>query len=261
MTSTPTPLTESGASALFQYLLKEPNRPELALRILKKHRATDKPVSIVVVNTILDVLGHFNALPTALDHYGRLKRLVPEGPTTSTFNALLRGCYKSAAKDTAMFLAAEMRELKVKPDSLTYDRLILVCCKGKFEVDIDDGYKYWEEMRARGWWPRFGTVFQLVQGLTRERNRRVWTVLQENARRGEDSLVMRKWVNENWPRSGRELDTGDVVGDGEESDDEMNDDKEVLKNEEGKQKNSDRARGRGGKATSEEEFKQWNPLM
>lgn len=56
---------------------------------------------------------------------------------------------------------------KVLPDALTYDRMILVCLRS--DPDYKDAMRYYAEMRAKGFEPRFGTLTTLVRVLTRRR--------------------------------------------------------------------------------------------
>lgn len=267
MASTPTPPTEGGVSALYQYLLQKPDLPTRALNDLREIRQEGKPVPIAAINAILNALGQFNALDEALDTYDNLHTLVPSGPTTATFNALFRACKAAKDKDRAMFLASEMRARNIAPDWLTYDRLILVCTEAKNAQDVHDAYKYWTEMCTKGWYPRQGTVVALVKALVATRDMAVWRVLQENAKKGLDSMALRRWVNENWPRE-----RGDAGGPGEEVLEQEVEGKEegaaeVQAGDEGTvegdalvKRKASSLRGRGGKWTSKEELDEWNRI-
>jgi pentatricopeptide repeat protein len=260
MTSTPTPPTENGLSLLYRYLLRDPSYPEQAVQTLQDHRKAEKPVSIEVVNAILNAYGEFNDLDEALKIYDTLHRLVPSGPTTATYNALLRGCNRAGAKDKAMSLVAEMRAKKISPNALTYDRLILVCAKDNPHEDVLDAYRYCKEMRSRGLWPRPGTVLALVKALTKYGDPNLWKVLQMNAQMGIDSIALRRWVDEHWPRSEGQIDAGpeeDKVT-RDEGSGAMN----VPRNRPGESRSRrlDARRGRGGKQTSKEEMAEWDDV-
>lgn len=71
-----------------------------------------------------------------------------------------------------MFLASEMVSLKVVPDALTYDRLILVCIK--CDEDLDDAWQYLAEMRGHGYMMRAGTAIYLARRACELRDRRLW---------------------------------------------------------------------------------------
>lgn len=68
-------------------------------------------------------------------------------------------------KQTAMFLASEMLFLKIPPNSLTYDRLLLCCL---YQRDCRDAFRYYVEMREMGFWPRMGTWEAMVRRLVVE---------------------------------------------------------------------------------------------
>jgi pentatricopeptide repeat protein len=76
-----------------------------------------------------------------------------------TFNILLSG-WKSA--EDAEAFAAEMRELGVEPDLVTYNSLIDCYCKNK---DLEKAYKLLDEMREKDISPDVITYTSLVGGL------------------------------------------------------------------------------------------------
>jgi hypothetical protein len=102
-----------------------------------------------------------------------------------------------------------MVSLRILPDALTYDRMMLVCLKTPSTAnqgtvttkpDYEDGVKYYQEMRAKGFQPRFESALVLVRTLTRWGDGRVDGVLDElegmdlPIRMGE----LRKWVGVNF---------------------------------------------------------------
>jgi pentatricopeptide repeat protein len=97
----------------------------------------------------------------------------------------------------ALMLAAEMVSLRIQPDAMTYDRMMLVCLMDK---DYEDGVRYYKEMRAKTLEPRFGSALVLVRTLTKWGDGRVDEVLEDlqgmdlPLRMGE----LRRWVKENF---------------------------------------------------------------
>jgi pentatricopeptide repeat protein len=105
-----------------------------------------------------------------------------------------------------MFLAAEMAELSVKADRLTYDRLILSCLKAD---DYEDAFRYLEEMilvgqgqetedGKKGWWMRAGTARELVRRCVVSKDERAWDLLDEMTERGMANHTLRGWANTKW---------------------------------------------------------------
>lgn len=80
-----------------------------------------------------------------------------------------------------MFLASEMISLNLKPDRVTYDRLILVC----ESEDLDDAVAYFEEMRAANMRPRRGTYERLIDRLLEKGDERCVAVLRDYKESGE----------------------------------------------------------------------------
>ena len=166
--------TDATVRPLYLYLRQSPELPARALHTLQQLKKADKVIPTVAINAIIEAAISTNDLNFAIDTYKILHTLSSTGPTTSTFNALFRGCAKAGRKDTAMFLAAEMLALKVPPDALTYDRLILVCIEGMTDEDNDDAFKYFEEMKGMSWWPRRGTLVAMAKRFCEWGDERVW---------------------------------------------------------------------------------------
>ena len=98
--------------------------------------------------------------------------------------------------------------MKIEPDALTYDRLMLVCLDSKGLSDLGDAWKYLEEMKGRGWWPRRGTIASLVKRSVEESESRVWKFLEECEERGVDVKGVRRWADERraWMVERKEVD-------------------------------------------------------
>ncbi|SLM33839.1 Pentatricopeptide repeat [Lasallia pustulata] len=205
MYSSGVPPTESSTRALFIYLRQKPFWPTKAFQILKELKDSKWDIPTPAVNCIIEACVHQNDLAQAIEHYKNLHTLCSAGPTTATFNVLLRGCSQTARKDLAMFLASEMLALNVPPDALTYDRLILVCLDADASYDTcntDTGYKdalrYLAEMKGMGWFPRRGTVVALVKTCCEVGDDMTWELLGEMERRGMDVPGLEAWLEKNW---------------------------------------------------------------
>lgn len=206
MTSAGVHPSESSTRPIYIYLQGSPSLPNTALSILRDLRDSGRPIPPEAVNVIIEVFVKKKDLASAIETYKILHTLVPAGPTIATFNALFRGCTQTARKDLAMFLASEMVVLNVAPDALTYDRLVLVCLNADRE-DAEDAYedawRYFEEMKAVGWWPRVGTIKELAIRCCEKGDERVWRLVEEAKRSGVvevsgvEKAVARHWKTGN----------------------------------------------------------------
>ena len=186
---------EGSTRSLFQHLRQDAKRPQAAFDILHELRKEGRAVPTSAVNCVIESSVSLEALPLAIEHYKQLHTLCPDGPNTATFNALFRGCNTAHRKDLAMFLASEMLALKVKPDALTYDRLLLVCLD---QDDYEDAFRYFEEMMSQSWTPRQGTLVAMVKKCVERGDERAFDVYREIQAEGMESTKIRKWLKENW---------------------------------------------------------------
>ncbi|MCJ1429866.1 hypothetical protein MMC29_007781, partial [Sticta canariensis] len=192
MVSSGVPPSEPSTRPIYLHLRQNASLPATALSILHKLHESNRPICAPAINVIIEGFVHHQDLAAAIETYKILHELCPSGPTTSTFNTLFRGCAKAARKDLAMFLAAEMVALKVAPNALTYDRLMLVCLTAEAEgakeektgQELADAWHYFEEMRRMSWWPRAGTVVALAKRCCERGDERVWGLVGEGDQEG-----------------------------------------------------------------------------
>ncbi|KAL8929216.1 MAG: hypothetical protein Q9208_001299 [Pyrenodesmia sp. 3 TL-2023] len=203
MTSTGMSPTAYSTRPILLHLRQSSHLPQIALSILRELHRQGRPVPIEAANVVIESYIEHGRLDAALETYRTLHTLCPSGASTSTFNRLLRGC--RGRKDVAMFFASEMVALKISPDALTYDLLILVCMESSREDDMDDAWRYWEEMRGAGWWARPATVLALAKRCCQMGDERIWQ-LQGDHREGHgvERSVLEELVNEGW-RKGNEV--------------------------------------------------------
>ena len=205
------PPTESSTRPIYTYLHQSPSLPAKALSILEDLREQDRQIPIQAINVIMQASISHHDLTAALSLYKSLHALAPYlSPDTASFNILFRGCVQAARKDLAMFLASEMLALKVGPDSLTYDRLILVCLNT--EAAIDDAWRYFEEMRDLGWWPRGGTTIALARRACERGDQRTWELIHDERGAAIEKVKVRQMVRDFWKggaeEAERKLDMG-----------------------------------------------------
>ena len=175
--------TEASTRPIFTYLRQPRESPEKAREILYSLRDEGVTILIQAVNVLIESYIYHQNLSAALELYKSMQTLSCElGPDTATFNALLRGCALYKRKDVAMFLASEMVALKITPDALTYDRLLLVCLTS--DDGLGNAWRYLEEMKAAGWWPRGGTAIRFAKKACALGDPRVWDLVQDGQGRG-----------------------------------------------------------------------------
>ncbi|OBT66155.1 hypothetical protein VE03_05073 [Pseudogymnoascus sp. 23342-1-I1] len=223
---------------LFKLLREEgPEGIQDAWKALKSLQEEGKEIPIAAVNAILEAAASSGELGLAMRLYkelvnsqpvpasedkaaqgGRLtgeeidrpnnprktsRKVLRVRPDTTTINVLLQGCTKIRSllspKRTAMYLASEMARQGIRPDELTYDRLILVCLHER-QPDYEDAFRYLEEMIAMGWRERVrnGTWHALARRCARDRDGRVDTVLEMMDGLGLETGKLRNVVRELW---------------------------------------------------------------
>lgn len=209
----------SNTRPLFMYLTEGSNREEGRRRTMKgwdalqRMRNGGRVIPPAAVNVLLEAAITTCSFTEALNMYKQIHTIVDSGPNAETFNVMLRALSRNHERDdttkqpkpSAMFLVSEMRALKIKPDRLTYDRLILICL---MEDDYSYAFRYLEEMqevgRARGepdWWMRAGTAAAMVRRCILDRDERAWDILNEWESRGVGQggwKSARKWAEQYW---------------------------------------------------------------
>ena len=189
--------TESSTRSIYRYLCQSPQLPAKAASILQDLQEQDRQVPIQAANVVMQANIFHGDLSAALSIYKTLYKFgIDLSPDTGSYNTLFRGCAHAARKDLAMFLASEMVALKVTPDALTYDRLILVCLSS--EDDIEDAWRYYEEMDANGWSPRDGTILSLARRACEQGDRRVWKLERSPEGKGISTLRLQTLIREHW---------------------------------------------------------------
>lgn len=197
MTSTGMSPTDYSTRPILLHLRQSSHLPQIALSILRELGEQGRPVPIEAANVVIESYIEHGKLDAVLETYRTLHKLCPSGPSTSTFNRLLRGC--RGRKDVAMFFASEMVALKIPPDALTYDLLILVCMASSREEDMDDAWRYFEEMRGAGWWPRPATVLAMVKRCCQMGDERIWQLQRDHKEgHGTERSVLEKLVDDGW---------------------------------------------------------------
>ena len=200
--------SSSTTRPVFLYLIKDYTLPDKAWQVLKSLYHDGHVIPTAAVNVVIEAKIKLKQFGDAVEFYKELHHICESGPNTETFNLLLQGASRQSTKTTVMFFASEMRALGVKPDRLTFDRVILACLK---DEDYEDAFRYLEEMKIigadkeedgqKGWWMRGGTANMLTQRCVKARDPRAWDLLAEMDRRGIDTGRLRAWVVANWKKA------------------------------------------------------------
>lgn len=195
--------TEASTRPIYVYLCQSPGRPATAIKMLQELHERDRQIPVQAVNVVMQASIQHRDLPSALNLYKTL-HTISSGlhPDTATFNILIRGCCQASRKDLAMFLASEMTALKVPPDALTYDRFILVCLNS--EDELEDAWRYFEEMQSLNWWPRDGTLLALARRGCEQGDTRVWNLARTPDGKGLSKFKLQELVHNHWPGSEEE---------------------------------------------------------
>ncbi|KAF8161013.1 hypothetical protein B0H34DRAFT_795856 [Crassisporium funariophilum] len=81
-------------------------------------------------------------------------------PDLATFNLLLDGCIAAQHRQLGDLLLGDMKDLKVKPNHETYEKIILLCLTQEI---YEDAFFYLEEMKAATYVPPQSVYEALVQ--------------------------------------------------------------------------------------------------
>lgn len=190
------PFNERSTRTITHYLGCARGRPEAARAQLQELQAEGRTIPVAAVNCLIEASVTLGSLRDAVAHYQQLRPLCADAkPNVATFNNLLRGCRAAGRKDTALFLAQEMRALGVAPNALTYDRLLLLCLQ---ERDYEDAFRYYGEMRQQGWTPNAGTWIAMVHRCCEMGDARAWTMLSAMTAAGMSDAKTKEWLVKNW---------------------------------------------------------------
>jgi pentatricopeptide repeat protein len=193
--------SEATTRPIYARLQKWKHPPFNAWKLLEGLYKDGKAIPIAAINVVLEAYVFHGNLRDAVRQYNSLRKICPSGPSTTTFNIILQGCSKGEGnKDTAMLLASEMVNRGVRPDALTYDRLILACLT---EDDYEDAFKYLREMKAMfaASELRMGTWTALVKKCVGAGDSRAWDLLEELNGRGTSTERLKSWMEGAWKRS------------------------------------------------------------
>lgn len=187
---------------LFLALTRSRELPVKAWAELKGLMHNGHVLPVAAANVVIEAAIHTGQFEKAVELYKSLHDICTSGPNTETFNFLLQGASRNDRKDLSMFLAGEMQALGIKPDHITYDRLILACLQ---QDDYEDAFLYLEEMADvgsdqpnGGWWMRPGTAKVMVEKCVANSDQRAWDILERMETRRMKTFQLRDWAEQKW---------------------------------------------------------------
>lgn len=208
--------TDGTTRSIYSHISTAERLPSDAFNMLQNLQKEGQTIPTAAVNVVIEASVSQGYLQVAVKQYKALHTICPSGPNTATFNILLQGCAKTFGnKDLAMFLASEMAALGIRPNVMTYDRLVLVCL---MEDDYEDAFRYMGEMKRtfeKGEL-RIGTLHALVRRCVAAGDERAWSLLNELESRGHSRGKLRIWAEEAWKKVAKRIvppeeEEGDVV--------------------------------------------------
>lgn len=210
---------------IYEYLQQHSEETGRAFDLLTELHASGRRVPIAALNVLIESYVNRRNFKEALVLYksmhtfeekqepGKPRKIYPN---IETFNLLFRGARRvsPAAYGTAMFLASELLALGIRPNTLTYDRLVSVSLKAG---ELDSAYRYFDEMESLGWTLRPGPAASLARALAAASDERCWDVLQRTQDRGAELGKAKRDVEFEWSKhqlAGDEQVGLDGMGDG-----------------------------------------------
>jgi len=134
----------SSTYPIFDVISKDIDTLDASWLIVEEMQKEGKRIDIGVLNVIVQAAAALGDLQRAMGTY----KLFPDydaKPTVDTFNFLLDGCVAKHHRELGNRLLSEMKEAKLKPDSRTYENIILLCLT---QATYEDAFFYLEEMKA-----------------------------------------------------------------------------------------------------------------
>ena len=142
----PTAIT---TQSIYDFLKRDIDRVDSAWKLLDKLRSEGKTIDRTAINAIIRAAVSLSDLQRAVGAY----KAFPDykcAPDIDTFNTLLSGCIAASHRELGDRLLLDLKELGIRPDATTYERIILLCLT---QVTYEDAFFYLEEMKAQKFVP------------------------------------------------------------------------------------------------------------
>lgn len=186
---------ESSTGVMFDRLRGDQGLLQLAFGVFQELRKEGRSIPTATINCVIQSSISQGRIRDAFELYKSLHQLCPAGPNTATFRILLEGCNKLRRKELGMFLLAEMLTLKIKPDGMIYDNLLLLSLHQK---DYKDAFEYLEEMKRLNHRPRQSTYMALTLKCASAGDKRAWKLVEEMEGAGLSTKKIREELRRGW---------------------------------------------------------------
>ncbi|KIK44881.1 hypothetical protein CY34DRAFT_10750 [Suillus luteus UH-Slu-Lm8-n1] len=142
----PTTIT---AQPIYDFLKQDIDKVDGAWELLDKLRNEGKTIDRTAINAIIRAAISLSDLQRAVGAYKAFPdyKCVPD---IDTFNTLLSGCIVASHRELGNKLLLDLKELGIKPDATTYERIIILCLT---QATYEDAFFYLEEMKAQKFVP------------------------------------------------------------------------------------------------------------
>lgn len=118
-------------------------------KVLDELRDEGHSIDAAAINVIIDASIALGELQRAMGAYKRFNDYA-SNPDIETFNLLLLGCINASHRELGDKLLLDLKQAKLRPNALTYERTILLCLT---QPTYEDAFFYLEEMKAQKFLP------------------------------------------------------------------------------------------------------------
>lgn len=134
---------------IYEVLKQNVDKVDGAWELLDKLRSEGKTIDRTAINAIIRAAISLSDLQRAVGAYKAFPdyKCVPD---IDTFNSLLSGCIIASHRGLGDRLLLDLKELGIKPDATTYERIIVLCLT---QATYEDAFFYLEEMKAQKYVP------------------------------------------------------------------------------------------------------------
>ncbi|KAK3307056.1 uncharacterized protein B0T15DRAFT_510373 [Chaetomium strumarium] len=170
---------QSSTRSIFLMLKRASERAKQVVGILQKLRK-EHELPVAAINVLLEALAETTTIEETLDMYRQVCDLCQSGPNRETFTLLLQRC---STAEPAVFLVSEMDRFSVRPSSTIVDNLIR-CFAYDGNLDIALLYLSGMQRSDSPMWVSRRTLLTVLQRCYKEKDPRVWSVVDEAKKRG-----------------------------------------------------------------------------
>jgi pentatricopeptide repeat protein len=148
---------------------------EKAIQLLKELHSEGKGVHVAGFNGVLYAASRVKRIDMVKNTFA-LAPLFGIKPNVETYNCLLDASIYASDWQYGNEVWTLMQSTKVKPNSLSYSKMVVLCCT---QDDYEDCFRYLEEMKYFKFAPPRGCYQQLIKKLAMAGDDRVHTAIED----------------------------------------------------------------------------------